>query len=44
MPEKEEYSYEELDETVKNKARNDIDSFVRGILGLNRGARSVNRS
>ncbi len=44
MPEKEEYSYNELDEAGKNKARRYIDSYVRGILGLNRGARFTNRS
>ena len=44
MPEKEEYYYDELDEDVKTYARNDIDRLVRGILGLNTGAHSVNRS
>ena len=44
MPEKEEYSYDELDEDIKTQALLDIDSFVRGILGLNRGPRFTNRS
>ena len=40
----EEYSYDELDEDIKTQALLDIDSFVRGILGLNRGPRFTNRS
>ncbi len=44
MPEKEKYSYDELDEAGKNKARRYIDSYVRGILGLNRGPCFTNRS
>ncbi len=44
MPEKEEYSYDELDEAGKNKARRYIDSYVRWILGLNRGPCFTNRS
>jgi hypothetical protein len=44
MPEKEEYSYDELDEAGKNKALHYIDSYVRGILELNRGPRFTNRS
>jgi len=43
MPEKEEYSYDELGEHEKTNAVFDIDSMVRAILGLYTGARMVDR-
>ncbi len=43
MSEKEEYSFNELGEHEKINAVFDIDSLIRGILELYRGARTVGR-
>ncbi len=43
MPEKEEYSYNELDENGKQEAFKKMDSTIRAFLDLPTGARMVNR-